>query len=97
MSPARVARASPSSIQAHGAHRAHTPVLTVVKTLGLLCCFPIALLHPLKGHFGGQQTTVSPEAMTGRVRGVPGGTRTAVPLAEGARAWDSVFQMDEWR
>lgn len=100
MSPARVARASLSSIQARRAHTAHTPVLTVIKTLGPLCCFSIALLHPLKSHFGRQaadQIAVSPEAATGRVRGVSGQTRTAVPLAEGARAWDSVFQMDEWR
>lgn len=54
MSPARVARASLSSIQARGAHTAHTPVLTVIKTLGPLCCFSIALLHPLKSHFGRQ-------------------------------------------
>ena len=54
MSPARVARASLSSIQARGAHTAHTPVLTVIKTLGPLCCFSITLLHPLKSHFGRQ-------------------------------------------
>lgn len=86
MPPARVARAShPGTWSPHR----HTPVLTVIKTLGPLCCFSVTLLHPLKGHFGRQQTALSPEAVTGRVRGVPGGNRAAVPLAEGARAWDS--------